>query len=741
VTVTSFPSRYAWSTGPLLINEDETFDYFGEQVALHRPMYITMPPSGDSPAPSLAGTKIQVRCGSVRLAISFMRTLRIPDTDELQMTPSAMGRFPLFNAAQFASTLPPSMVQKGGLFLPMYQREAMFMLFECESDHGTKNDPHFVKTHHWDCRESENPEALAMRVYIGGVNVLTGKPAPSPERLGKAQEAEPPQQDYLVVPGQKTLYGVSSGDGSTVRQFVAMRPGFGYTVEEQLADTRGSVGGIQLEFWQEKQTEPPQIRPMYPPMRWKLRGTKENVSPTRSEYGDLRRAGANTPRKLGLKVEDEFNLQECPLEAIQKNFTPYATRLNIDDDCHYPDPSKQRAALIHDLFPGKIIRPGAVLEVNAVTDPLIASVGYAPERLCDVSFARRNWREGPPVEKNTLAFRARRWRPISPEECRSYKCSPFLMGWELHNMVRSDAFFKLAKHQPHHVYLGFNDKRVWNERIWSERHKTLFGYGIRGAQPVELYCFYDPPTGPEAILDRDRTKKSPTWQLGISGGGLLRQDIYPDPIQPPFSRWDVTGARFINIQILDSVAFNMVTGMPAPQTPVTVQVYAACGLQYSKDYDEPEPQANPGSAVSTTAQNGTQAHESVLAPVKSTSQTNILFQAAKRIVSRGHVEPGAPATACQACEVRDRKESRGQGLCDQILRPCHHAVCADCRDELVVELMSLGLQADVLGAAIFLCPLCGEPVSETLPLAAPMKVPEGERLIGFILQGIQSFRR
>lgn len=55
--------------------------------------------------------------------------------------------------------------------------------------------------------------------------------------------------------------------------------------------------------------------------------------------------------------------------------------------------------------------------------------------------------------------------------------------------------------------------------------------------------------------------------------------------------------------------------------------------------------------------------------------------------------------------------------------------------------MSLGLHADVLGAAIFLCPLCGEPVSEMVPIDGPMKLPGDERLLGFILQDIQSFGR
>lgn len=317
----------------------------------------------------------------------------------------------------------------------------------------------------------------------------------------------------------------------------------------------------------------------------------------------------------------------------------------------------------------------------------------------------------------------RRHLKDNPEDCRTYKCSPFLMGWELHHLVRTDPFFKLANHQPHHVYLGFGKDRINHERIWNTRHRTLFDYGIRGPDPVKLYCFYDPPSGPEAIVDREHTKRTPTWEMGIAGGGELRQETFPDPIKPAYSRWDVDGARFLNIQILNSVAFNMVTGLPVPQTPVTAQVYAGYGFQFMKEYEDGEEgDGEPDGSTNSGGDAVDPAQANPILAVKSVSERDSLLQAEKSIVSRSHVDPAAPATACKACEVRAR-EFRGQGLCDQILRPCNHAVCADCRSELVVEMMNLALTPDVSRGAIFLCPLCGEPVMETVPLAGPMKVP------------------
>jgi hypothetical protein len=214
------------------------------------------------------------------------------------------------------------------------------------------------------------------------------------------------------------------------------------------------------------------------------------------------------------------------------------------------------------------------------------------------------------------------------------------------------------------------------------------------------------------------------------------------------------GARFLNIQILNSVAFSTVTGLPAPPTPVTPQVYAGYGLPYRKDYEDVDMDGaetsseldgstitgDSNAANSDAATLGASPNKSnPILSVQSVSRRDRLLLAAKRILPHRHVDPSAPATACAACEERERAPVRGQGLCDQILRPCGHAVCADCRDELVVEMMHLGLSAEVSGGAIFICPLCAEPVVGTVPFAAPMKVPEEEGRrpeVGFVVHGM-----
>lgn len=54
------------------------------------------------------------------LSISFMRTVRVPDGEEINDLPAGLGRFPLFNVSDFEDELPLDVVEKGGIFLPIY---------------------------------------------------------------------------------------------------------------------------------------------------------------------------------------------------------------------------------------------------------------------------------------------------------------------------------------------------------------------------------------------------------------------------------------------------------------------------------------------------------------------------------------------------------------------------------------------------------------------------------------------
>lgn len=148
------------------------------------------------------------------LSIGFQRTLRIPDDAKTYGLPPGLGLFPLLHVDDYATSVSPEWVQHGGVMLPMYQAEAMWLNFD-----------------------SEYPYAI--KVATGKVNAVDGKTW----RQGLHRRP----QDYVVVPDQPWLDGYCVGKG-TIRQFVAAPLGLGCTTEEQITG-KAEVGGLQIEVF------------------------------------------------------------------------------------------------------------------------------------------------------------------------------------------------------------------------------------------------------------------------------------------------------------------------------------------------------------------------------------------------------------------------------------------------------------------------------------------------------------
>ncbi len=92
-------------------------------------------------------------------------------------------------------------------------------------------------------------EPFAIKIYLGGVNAVSGESARETAetmlRRHKLANAGKSIQDYVVTPKQLWLDGIASADG-TVRQFVAMPLGKGYSVEAQVTGEE-AIGGMQFE--------------------------------------------------------------------------------------------------------------------------------------------------------------------------------------------------------------------------------------------------------------------------------------------------------------------------------------------------------------------------------------------------------------------------------------------------------------------------------------------------------------
>ncbi|MGX1807761.1 hypothetical protein ACWIGI_18745 [Nocardia sp. NPDC055321] len=152
-----------------------------------------------------------VLAGDVR--VRFIRTLRLPETGTHALPPG-IGDFPVRRVADYADTVPDEWAKRGGVMLPMYLREAMWLSFSAR-------------------------EPAALQVGVGKVCAVSGKPWS--DRLGR----DP--QNYVVLPRQPWLDGINSGAG-TIRQFVAVPLGLGATVEGQVTGEE-VWGGIQLQHF------------------------------------------------------------------------------------------------------------------------------------------------------------------------------------------------------------------------------------------------------------------------------------------------------------------------------------------------------------------------------------------------------------------------------------------------------------------------------------------------------------
>ena len=154
-----------------------------------------------------------------KVDINFQRTLRIPDDAKNYPLPPGLGSFPVRLVDDFKDRVPAKWTEHGGVMLPLFQSEALWLQFSAHSNY----------------RRSASGYPFALKVGTGKVSAVTG------ELWSDGLTAK----DYLVVPPQPWLDGYVVEDG-VVRQFVAAPLGWGFSAEEQITG-KAEHGGIQLE--------------------------------------------------------------------------------------------------------------------------------------------------------------------------------------------------------------------------------------------------------------------------------------------------------------------------------------------------------------------------------------------------------------------------------------------------------------------------------------------------------------
>ena len=158
--------------------------------------------------------------------INFQRTLRVPDDDSNYRLPPGMGQFELRHIEDYANKLPSGSVKRGGVLMPMYQSEALWIDFS-------------------------GRYPIAIKIGTGKINAISGESWASgikhPRQVSEANSVKTNQakQNYIVIPEQPWLDGYCAEE-AVIRQFVAMPLGVGVTVEEQL-NPGSKFGGMQIE--------------------------------------------------------------------------------------------------------------------------------------------------------------------------------------------------------------------------------------------------------------------------------------------------------------------------------------------------------------------------------------------------------------------------------------------------------------------------------------------------------------
>ena len=153
------------------------------------------------------------------LAIDFQRTLRIADDGKDYPLPPGLGRFPIKHVDDFSQSVPAKWIEHGGVMLPMYQSEALWLGFHSD----------YIGGH-----ETRYP--FAIKVATGKINAVTG------DDWNDGLDRRP--QDYMVSTKQPWLDGYCVEKGF-IRQFVALPLGSGYSAEEQITG-EAEHGGIQI---------------------------------------------------------------------------------------------------------------------------------------------------------------------------------------------------------------------------------------------------------------------------------------------------------------------------------------------------------------------------------------------------------------------------------------------------------------------------------------------------------------
>jgi hypothetical protein len=489
--------------------------------------------------------------------ISLNRTLRVPEDGTVYDHPALFGPFPLLNVDLLQDKLPDLMARKSGLLIPMFSREALSIGFKTDSLRSVKNVFN---------QSQRNNQSFAIKILAGSVNTISGG---LEEGHGRSRQREK-QQDYVVAPRQGRVDGFFAKAGANiVRQFVAMPVFSGYAAESQLKG-EDNFGGIQLA-----------IAPRFAG-RGEFRMEPYGEDPLDHSQQKL------SPRELGLQpghvlfvsgeeLAQRFRNALCTDKdalCTGPDFFIQGPRIRFfcfDDPLpKSPHPSTERPALVHELL--------AILEEEIGSgEPLLLEPVFRMTITIEschsskFSNARMDMYKGMYPPSLGFGFRIERdYRHDRNPISLTWRVSPFMSLQQLFHLVR-------VEFDADEIAL-FRRREQIEDREYTALHCILEDEAVISCQAYKitqghLHGIDSPPR--EEVSQVPRV--SP-WEMGLALGGKIYQDICTDP-QPEWWNWE--RSQFINIQILNAVAFKSFTGFKeALRPPLSFRQYVNARMPF-----------------------------------------------------------------------------------------------------------------------------------------------------------------
>lgn len=691
VEVTSAQSNYSLRSG-LKINKDEPFDLFAEnflRVGETRNDVTPVKIHLDSESCRIRVDHDSGQPTPISMGISLDRTLRVPEDGVRYNMPTLFSPFPVVQVKDHVAMLPSGLQGKGGLLIPMYQREAIALTFR---------------------RDQCGHQDFAMKVLAGGVNSTTGD-----HRYKTPEEAKDKAQDYVVLPKQTRLDGYASDPG-IVRQFVSMPLGLGYTAEGQLTG-KEVLGGFQLVIAPRRKS-----KSVFQGVSHQFCSPKEDDFPVGSyicfQGEDLHeRSRSLSP---SVQLHSMFQLQES--YWLYSTLRPITTLEAVRKLTHS---EKLSACSLNNIT----LEPIFVITIAVSME--------SPDRFDTM------------LRKDSHTKQEFDWVPsqgaLEVEACLSFIVSPFIDVTHFHEMVKKRVetdqiilfledeemtlpgltvyaplahFIKNSSNLVCRAYqvkksiipksLG-TTKPSLDERseIWLTRRgvgrilaeeRTMMERRCEGSDEDRRRIVAEErmrlekakgartlgkikPRSPQVTQFPAPGQPSvSSWEMGLAAGGRILQDVLRDDEK---NAWNWHHACFINIQIVNSVIFERLTGVSTPATPITFRNYIEARIPFHH-------------VLGTNAVIG----NDVLEDLKSVSE----HDQSRGVVHGTCVTKNNLPLQCVVCEKM---------LADSILQPCNHIFCSSC----IKDTMAISSQR------IF-CAACQKESSNVISIAAPMEAPQ-----------------